>query len=100
MNPLDVWAISVVAGGAAGVLGGVAVNWLLDRDERGTSDPAGEPLGSALSARVDDVARDWAYQHGRLGAEQIAAGKLRLALKLQRRNRRVDLRARRRLRRW
>jgi hypothetical protein len=97
VNPLDVWTISVIAGGGAGVLGGVAVNWLLDRDQRVTDDPVADPvveIDPSVEARVRQGARDWARQHGRPGAEQLVASKLRLGLRLQQRRRGRDQRTR------
>lgn len=88
MNPFDVWLISVVVGGAAGVVGGVAVNWFLDSERHEVDDDDGiEPLqsGPSLDARVDEAASSWAQQHGRPGTERLVAEKLRLGLRLQQR---------------
>lgn len=98
---MDVWLISVVVGGAAGVLGGVAVNWLLDPNRLAMKDEPSDRFvpDASIDERVDDVARDWARHHGRPGSEKLVADKLRLGWRLQQR-RRKDLRARSRWSRW
>jgi hypothetical protein len=103
MSPLEAWFISLAAGGGAGVIGGVVVNWFLDRDRAATdrgSPEVFEPDAALLDSEIQDAARAWSEYHGRPGAEQLVADKLRLGVRLQERRARRDRGPRRRWSRW